>query len=202
MKNLTTLLALLASIIVVEAAPITFIDTTLFTNSETTAPEDLISYGGSSVGDLNYTGDFVRWAHNYEFVPPASEILAAELTLNFSDIAVANPIIQHFDLNDIFSFLGSPLERAVVGSEGVFLGSFEVDTGARSFDVNLTSVEDGRFDVQVTSTLGNFRINRSDLRITYEPVSEPVPEPSTIVMFGAAFSILGFVGYRSRNRKS
>lgn len=30
----------------------------------------------------------------------------------------------------------------------------------------------------------------------------PVPEPSTYAMFGTAFAILGFVGYRSRSRRS
>ena len=31
---------------------------------------------------------------------------------------------------------------------------------------------------------------------------DPVPEPSTYAMFGTAFAILGFAGYRSRSRKS
>jgi hypothetical protein len=32
--------------------------------------------------------------------------------------------------------------------------------------------------------------------------TNPVPEPSTIAMFGASFLILGIVGVRSRNKKS
>ena len=36
----------------------------------------------------------------------------------------------------------------------------------------------------------------------YVRVNPAVPEPSTYAMFGAAFLILGFAGYRTRNRKS
>ncbi|MGK0463633.1 MAG: hypothetical protein ACJAT5_000029 [Lentimonas sp.] len=38
--------------------------------------------------------------------------------------------------------------------------------------------------------------------ITGGPTPAPVPEPSTYAMFGAASLMLGFVSYRSRNRKS
>lgn len=35
-------------------------------------------------------------------------------------------------------------------------------------------------------------------RFTFSADSHPVPEPSTYAMFGTAFAILGFVGYRKR----
>lgn len=42
----------------------------------------------------------------------------------------------------------------------------------------------------------------SNLLIDNVVAAPAVPEPSTYAMFGMAFTILGFVGYRSRNRKS
>ena len=36
---------------------------------------------------------------------------------------------------------------------------------------------------------------------TDPPPVKPIPEPSTIVLFAAASLMLGFIGYRSRNKK-
>jgi hypothetical protein len=57
----------------------------------------------------------------------------------------------------------------------------------------------------VDFTLGGITIDRISHTSEFDTggtTTEPVPEPSTIAMFGAASLMLGFVSYRSRNRKS
>ncbi len=70
------------------ATPITFTDTTLFTETGTIDPRGLVAYGGDYVNKLEWgfiVGDFVTWAHNFDFVPPYEEILSGTLTVSLRD---------------------------------------------------------------------------------------------------------------------
>jgi hypothetical protein len=73
----------------------------------------------------------------------------------------------------------------------------DVDTGLKKFDVVLTALYDGKFDIRLESTLNDFQIDWSRLDIEYCPeLPSPVPEPGTLMLFGA-----GFIGVALFRRK-
>ncbi len=182
-------------------APITFTDTTLFTDTGTIAPEDLVSYGG---GDVNLIGDnssdggivevdWVTWEHQFIFDPAAATILDAELSITLQD----DPGI--FGGDDLV------LEFALGWAEDGSWDLGEVDTGIYSYNVDVAYVGDGFFEVTIANADLNypgvfdifgqdFYITQSDLTITYEPI----PEPTTMLLFGAGIAGLAVVGRKRR----
>ncbi len=52
-------------------------------------------------------------------------------------------------------------------------GILAIDMGEHSYDLDVAYLEDGQFNVTLMSVLGDFYIDKSELRVTYEPVPEP-----------------------------
>jgi hypothetical protein len=158
------------------ATPITFTDTTKFYSHSTDPNVDLNSYGGKYVNKLEHKKDWVTWTHHFGYSPPALEVLAGTITIYLKD-----------NENDV-PWWWWTYELGMGWGEDATWDFGEVQTGDYSYNVTASYLEDGEFQVTVASQGGDFFICQSDLKITYEPV----PEASTLMLFGSGLSGLAF----------
>ena len=159
-------------------------DTVVFTANGTIESGDLDSYGGNEVNYLDSGGDWVAWTHHYDFDPEPVTLTGASLNLTVYDDGSDN-------------WWG--LEFGIVMAEDGTVGFREFDDATYGFDLELTSLTDGEFSVALVSLWGDFYIDSSELVVTYDANSAPVPEPATMLLLGAG--MVGLAGY-SRRRKS
>ncbi len=184
--GLSGILLFWGTVIVAGATPITFTDTTIFTAltaTGTNLTDDLDNYGGDYVNELEGFGDWVQWTHHYDFTPAVDTVLSGNLSIYLIDDEADN---EWWEKEFAFGW-------AEDGTWG-FVG--EVDTELYTYGVSATYLDDGEFTITLMSVWGDFYIDKSELKITYEPVSEPVPEPATMLLFGA-----GLVGLAGIHRK-
>jgi len=165
------------------AVPITFTDTTTFSAGGTN-DADLVSYGGNYVNQLEGFGDHVRWTHHFmeKFDTSTPQVLSGTLALALHDDR---------DWSWEFGFGWA--------EDGTW-GFGEVDTGVYSFNVDTSFLEDGLFTVTLASLGGDFFIDTSDLRITYDSAA-PVPEPATMLLFGVGLIGIAGLGRRKLIKK-
>ena len=162
-------------------------DITYFHEYTTTAQEDLIDYGGHFVNKLEYSGDWVKWTHYYNFDPPADTILSGGLEIYLRD-----------DENDGWN--PRTWDFGIGWGEDATWDLGEVDTGTYEYNVNVGFLTDGRFTITLASLWGDFFIDHSKLTIKYESDSVSVPEASIMLLLGPSLIALGIFG-RRKSRK-
>jgi hypothetical protein len=162
------------------ATPITITDTTLFDGFGTSPAGDYDGHGYGAVDKLDGFLDYVQWTHHFpDDPPPIQTALSGVLTVYLVDNENDNCLLKQ--------------EFAFGWTEDGTWDFGEVDTGAYSYSVNASYLNDGEYQVTLGSVFGDFYITQSDLQVTYEPRGEqPVPEASTLMLFGSGLSGLAF----------
>jgi hypothetical protein len=143
-----------------------------------------------TVNEWVTTWETTSWVHQFTFSPAAASIIDATLSISFWDDESDTQAIRR--------------EFAIGGISGSWsLTLDEIDTGLRSFDINVGQVADGVLGVWVTSLFGDFGIGTSTLDINYDSVEGPVsvPEPETLGLLGLSLLTFGLVRRQMQNRQ-
>jgi len=147
------------------------IDTVTFTSTSAIDAEDnsndLVGYRWGTVNKLEYTGDWVKWTHDFS-ISPYDTLLDATLTLSLRD-----------DKDYFFK-----KEIAIGYAEDGTWDVGAIGTGVHDYDVDVSYLADGMFTVTLASVVGDFYIDKSELAINH------VPEPTIWLMFSAMALVL------------
>ena len=142
-------------------------DITTFNSKGTSPGEDYVSHGWGDVNLLDGATDHVRWTHHFNFYPPAEEVLSGTITISLRDDG---------DWSREYAFGWAEDGNWKLG---------EVDTGNYSYRVGASYLADGTFTVTLASLWGDFYIDRSTLKINYNPIAS-IPDVTTLALLGTA----------------
>jgi hypothetical protein len=140
--------------------------------------EGYVSHGRGDVNFLDGIGDFVAWEHTFNVAPNAQD---ATLEISFRD-------------DDSDSWRPSSWELAIfVGESAQILVTVgEVNTGVWTTSIDPSFLSDGIFQAVIWSVWGDLYVDSATLSFESVPVA-PVPEPATMLLFGAGLSLFGIV---------
>jgi hypothetical protein len=143
----------------------------------------VVAWLNTPVGSLE--PDMIVYAHF--FAPPDGTITSAVLTLT----------LRENDANPEYAY--------AVHGDLVFWDLGEVDTGTHTYstsvDPEFFAAFPGLYNVGLASALGDFAIDRSELKVEYEPTQvQPIPEFSTIALLGMVLVASAGLGLRRSRR--
>ncbi len=146
---------------------------------------------------MQVTTDWVQWKHHFTFDPDMVAINSATITFEFDDDSDTGPEYGFgwqgnwsWNINDIVTGYGSDWDFG------------EIDPATYTYNVNLSNIViSNLINGELKITIGNggltdFSIVKSTLVIEYDLV--PVPEPGTMLIFGAG--VLGIAGVIRRKK--
>jgi hypothetical protein len=121
---------------------------------------------------------------------------------NFYDVGNGNDTFLSFLREDGGVADRITLERLRTNGTSFFDPDFGLEHGTYSETIDISSFTAADADVifRLREASGWQTGSLAGIDNVFISAVNPVPEPSTIAMFGSAFLMLGFVGYRSRNR--
>jgi hypothetical protein len=193
------------------AVPISTTDVTTFTDSGTAYPGDLVSSGGSSVQQLETEGDHVSWMHRFDLGSGPTRLLDSTLDLYFSEndrdysYSYRTRDCQHigwgrYDCHYDYVYVPGNPEYGLLSLEDSGEQSLgEIDSHRRLLDLSLEALADGLFGLTLTSTGGDFRLDRSELTVNHDPMSAvEVPAAPPFVLIAWGLIGLGAVGRKRR----
>lgn len=182
MKKVLSLLGvfILAFWGVANATPITNLNNDVVSFENNTTFEGYEDYGWGAVNKLDCFGDYISWTHEFDLDEGLIGISDATLTLVLGD-----------DRDSKWR----PYEFAFYAGEDKTIGLWEVDSEKYTFGVSSEYLMDGEFSGMLTSVGGDFFVKSATLSFLSDV--KPVPEPATILLFGA-----GLVGLAGACRKT
>ena len=170
------------------ASPLTIVDTVEFdsagiiTSAGDTTPATLHDFGGDSANFITGFGDYLWWTHDFAYDYSSVNVISGVLSVALEDV----------DLSCIKQ------EYAFGITDSGVLAAGEVDSRIYEYSINASSLIDGSLSVAVFGLSGDFKVVKSTLRVKYD--AAPVPEPTTMLLFGTGLAGLAAMSRRRINQ--